>query len=694
MIEPITSPASRLVQPLTDDISVAPFVTVLIPAYNAERTIRRALRSVFAQEYPAFEIVVVDDGSLDRTSEIVAGYGRPEIRLLQLPKNLGECGAMNEGISVAKGEYIAFLDADDEWLPGKLGKQLPLLEANPRAALATCGCLFADADGTIVEEFGMPPPGFAKSDVWRSLLRATCIAKPCVVARAGALRQAGLFDPELRVSGDQDMWIKLATAGEIEFVPEYLTLSHATAGSLTHVYRKDEDIYGLAMVRRRLAACRGRLSDAEVRSILAERYTAMGRNVYRAGRVVRGGRLLAKAIMLGRQRAENLWYLVTASPPARAIKRRLGREGRIPAASVRLENAASLLAPLDRDLAQLPDGPPILIAAIDAEAEFDWDSPFLRTHTSVKNLRRQRLAQDIFDRFHVRPIYFVDYAAASQPEGYGPLREIADAGLCEIGAHLQPWETPPFEEELSERTSYNHNLPAWLQKEKLKRLTEMIEANFGKRPVAYRAGRYGIGEEMGWILPALGYRIDMSVRPGIDLRFLHAPDFRRAPARPYWFGEGRHLLEIPTTAGFVGLLGSRGLSEAFKVRLYDLLSRPDALKAHAPGLIARLGLLERIVLSPEGVSFADMRRLTRALLARGHRLFVLSFHSSSLLPGSTQYVRSEDDLARFLGTIEAFLEFFLGEVGGRSMTPAEFLATLMPTLAVTRAARPAYSTVA
>src|ERR1700730_18299632 len=155
----------------------------------------------------------------------------------------------------------------------------------------------------------------------------------------------------------------------------------------------------------------------------------------------------------------------------------------------------ALLTPAERQVAALSSGPPILIVAVDTEAEFDWSGPFLRTHTSVRNLRHQRLAQEIFDRFGVRPVYLVDYAVATESEGYIPLREIVQSERCEIGAHLHPWITPPFVDELSNRTSFSNNLPAWLQMEKLSRLTEAIISNLGVQPISYRAGRYGVGEE-------------------------------------------------------------------------------------------------------------------------------------------------------------------------------------------------------
>jgi hypothetical protein len=338
-----------------------------------------------------------------------------------------------------------------------------------------------------------------------------------------------------------------------------------------------------------------------------------------------------------------------------------------------LPNNGSLLAPAERQLAALPDGPPILIVAIDTEAEFDWSGPFLRTQTSVANIQNQRLAQEIFDRFDVRPVYLVDYAVATRPEAYVALREIAQSERCEIGAHLHPWITPPLSEPLNDRNSFSQNLAPSLQQEKLARLTDAIIANFAVRPVTYRAGRLGVGEEIAGILAALDYRIDMSVLPGIDMRRLYGPDFCGGFDRPYWFGGGAPLLEIPATSGFTGLFTTL-LPKPFHVGLYAALSRLERLRLR--GMFARLGLLEWTPPSPEGVAIAELRRLTRALLTRGNRTFVFSYHSSSLLPGSTHYVRSLSELSGFLRRIEEFLEFFIGEVGGVSMTPSQFLAAL------------------
>jgi hypothetical protein len=93
-----------------------------------------------------------------------------------------------------------------------------------------------------------------------------------------------------------------------------------------------------------------------------------------------------------------------------------------------------------------------------------------------------------------------------------------------------------------------------------------------------------------------------------------------------------------------------------------------------PGVLARLGLVERITLTPEGISFEEQRRLTRALLRKGHRVFSFAYHSPSLAPGNTPYVRNEADLGAFLKRIEQYLAFFFEEVGGRAATPFEIKA--------------------
>ena len=311
------------------------------------------------------------------------------------------------------------------------------------------------------------------------------------------------------------------------------------------------------------------------------------------------------------------------------------------------------------------DQPPMIVVVVDTEAEFDWARKQPRRAMGVTSVKRQAQTQRIFERYSVRPTFVLDYPVSSTPEGYEFIRDLHRSGICEIGAHLQPWDTPPFVEQATDENSYPGNLPYELEREKLIQLTQIIIENFGVRPRIYKAGRYGVGPFTAQILAELDYQIDVSVVPGTDLSRNFGPNFSHCGARPYWFGAGRPLLEIPLSIGYTGLLAPAG-------PMAYLLTMNEQLKAlHVPGILARLGLVERITLTPEGISFAEQRRLTRALLRSGHRVFSFTYHSPSLAPGNTPYVRNEAELRAFLLRIEQYLDFFIGDLGGRAATPFE-----------------------
>jgi glycosyltransferase involved in cell wall biosynthesis len=297
-----------------------PLVTVVIPAYNAAKTIRRALDSIFIQDYAPIEVIVINDGSQDETGELVSGYARREIRLHNLPQNMGVSAASNVGVVEARGKYIAFLDADDEWLPAKLHRQIDLLEANPRAVLANGGRIVINPFGVCMPDYVWPPPELRKDQVWRALLRSACLVKSCLVARTETVREVGGFDTTLPVAEDQDLWIKLALKGEVEFVEDFLVHAYDTPDSLTKIYGSTSASFVLTVVLRHIHAMRPELSPAEIRHILAERYTSIGRNLYANGSVFSGARYILRGLQDGRSVGPKLWYLVTASPLARGLK--------------------------------------------------------------------------------------------------------------------------------------------------------------------------------------------------------------------------------------------------------------------------------------------------------------------------------------------------------------------------------------
>src|SRR5436305_2698746 len=297
-----------------------PPITVLIPAFNASRTIERALASVWCQNYPELEVVVVDDGSSDDTGLRVERIGKNNLRLIRSEENRGECGAMNIGIREARTDYIAFLDADDEWLDGKLLRQLPIIESHPEMSFISCGGEAVDQGGVVFATFGLEPPSYSPNQFWRGLLVRSHIAKPSVVARRAKLLEVGGFDDTLKISGDQDMWIKLALNGDVGFIPEVLIRIHSTPDSLMNRYGSREDEFGLPMIRKHLSQLGSRLSQRQIRQILAERYARIARNIYYRGRPTRGAALVLHAMLLGNSPLENLSYLISAAPPVIRMK--------------------------------------------------------------------------------------------------------------------------------------------------------------------------------------------------------------------------------------------------------------------------------------------------------------------------------------------------------------------------------------
>jgi len=160
--------------------------------------------------------------------------------------------------------------------------------------------------------------------------------------------------------------------------------------------------------------------------------------------------------------------------------------------------------------------------------------------------------------------------------------------------------------------------------------------------------------------------VDLSVCPQMDWSNEGGPNFLKAPIRPYWFGTTRKLLELPLTAGFTGLLRQGG------DLLYKIATDPLFMSLHAPGVLARLHLLDKIRLSPEGFTLVELKRLVKDLYGDGVRCFTLAFHSPSVEPGHTPYVRTSEDLTAFLACLRGFFDFFMEEFAGKPMTPLEF----------------------
>ncbi len=276
-------------------------VSVVIPAYNAQETLARAVDSVLAQTAPVHEIIIVDDGCTDATAEVAKSYEGHALRLLRCENRRGAAAARNLGVAVAEGCWIAFLDADDEWLPKKLEKQLAAISANPDVSFVFCASKEFSPEGLSLGDTFRGWPVTAGNEAWKALLACNFVATPTVLAPRKLLRQLGGFDETLRVAEDQDMWIRLALAGPLAYVPETLVRVHVRPGSLSSWRFGDQTAVTMPMVERHLAASQDRLTWWEGRAIRGARFQKSGLIDCAHGDLRGGLAMLLRSALLGYQ---------------------------------------------------------------------------------------------------------------------------------------------------------------------------------------------------------------------------------------------------------------------------------------------------------------------------------------------------------------------------------------------------------
>lgn len=207
-----------------------PTISVVIPTYNRARFLPAAVASVRAQTYPCDEILIVDDGSTDDTTEVVAAMGAG-VRLIR-QANAGPAAARNRGIQEAKGELVAFLDTDDRWLPGKLAAQVELFRSEPNLGLACADMAIEDDSGVRLVDSNFVKRGLQQHfdalggrpipNAPRRLLELNFINTSTAVARRQTLLGLGGFDTRLRYGEDLELWLRIAARHPIACVASVL----------------------------------------------------------------------------------------------------------------------------------------------------------------------------------------------------------------------------------------------------------------------------------------------------------------------------------------------------------------------------------------------------------------------------------------------------------------------------------------
>jgi len=203
-----------------------PKVSVIIPTYNRADFLESSIASVLSQTYKDFEIIVVDDNSCDRTHEVVKNIKDQRMKYIRHSKNKGPSAARNTAILSAKGEYISFLDDDDEWIPEKLQKQVELLEkCEPKICGIYSNRLVVDKLSNQIVSSSLP-----SSKVRGNLLSQLAIhnqINTCtVLLRKRCLDEVGLFDETISYMEDRDLWIRLSLNWDFEYINEPLTMTY------------------------------------------------------------------------------------------------------------------------------------------------------------------------------------------------------------------------------------------------------------------------------------------------------------------------------------------------------------------------------------------------------------------------------------------------------------------------------------
>jgi len=238
-----------------------PLVSVIIPTYNRSAFLRNAIRSVLKQTFRDFEILVVDDASAIDVARIVEGFGDSRIRLLRHDRNRGEAAARNTGVLYARGEYLAFLDDDDEWLAEKLEKQVSVLSnESPSVGGIYTGFHVVDITDETILYTKIPS---ISGTIFRELLRHNVIGTPStLMVRRACIERVGLFDGSIVYGVDHDLYLRIARYFAFACIPHPLVRYHVHDGRMSN--DPDVVLYGMKALTRRYGRERGFLVNRKV----------------------------------------------------------------------------------------------------------------------------------------------------------------------------------------------------------------------------------------------------------------------------------------------------------------------------------------------------------------------------------------------------------------------------------------------
>jgi glycosyltransferase involved in cell wall biosynthesis len=276
-----------------------PTVSVIIPTYNRERLIGRAIQSVLNQTYGDFEVIVVDDGSTDNTKNIVGAINDPRIRYIRHEQQKGATTARNTGIVASQGKYIAFQDSDDEWLSEKLEKQMHVLEAAPEDVGVIYTAFIRVTDGEVLY---IPSTRVVKKegDVLTQLLKQNFVSTQTAILRKSCFDRVGLFDERLPRLQDWELFIRMSQYYKFRFISDPLVIAHFQKDSISS--SKKAYIEGIVIILEKHFE-----KFAKNKKVLAKTYCDIGTKLYSVGNKNRGRDYIIKAM---KSHPVNVTYLI------------------------------------------------------------------------------------------------------------------------------------------------------------------------------------------------------------------------------------------------------------------------------------------------------------------------------------------------------------------------------------------------
>lgn len=266
-----------------------PTVSVIIPTYNREQLLGRAIQSVLAQTYQDFELIIVDDGSTDNTERLVKSFNSEKIRYIWHRENKGTSAARNTGIQSAKGDYIALQDSDDEWLPDKLEKQMRAFATAPPEV----GIVYSGFHMIITNKRKYKPsPSITPKDgdIFSSILKGEYLVSPqTTVVKRECFERAGMFDEALSSIEDWELFLRFSKHYQFKYINEPLVLYYPQPDSMSRNKSATIKVYKLILKRY--------FEDIKQdKKLLARHYLRLGHFLYSSGELSQGRGYFAKSI--------------------------------------------------------------------------------------------------------------------------------------------------------------------------------------------------------------------------------------------------------------------------------------------------------------------------------------------------------------------------------------------------------------